>query len=40
MDHEKQTVQHLELEDFPIIEEIFSFHLPTDFAGYKPLHEE
>ena len=40
MGHGNQTMQHFELEDFPITQEIFSVHLPTDSAGYKPLHEE
>ena len=40
MGHGNQTVQHFEPEDFPITEGFFSVHLPTDSAGYKPLHEE
>ena len=40
MGHGNETVQHFELEDFPITQEIFSVHLPTDSARYKSLHKE
>ena len=40
MGQENQTVQQFERQGFLIIQENFSIILLTEFAGYKPLHEQ